>query len=71
MPVMDGLTAARRIRALADPARAAIPIVAMTANAMSEDAAKSVAAGMNEHLTKPIDFDELRRSVLRWSARQE
>jgi len=68
MPQMDGLTAARTIRALVDPARASVPIVSLTANSMANDAAKSHDAGMNGHLTKPVDFDALRRTVLHWCA---
>ena len=68
MPKMDGLTAARAIRALSEPDRAGVPIVAMTANAMPDDVTKSLHAGMNGHLTKPIDFDMLRRTVLQWCA---
>jgi len=64
MPVLDGLSAAREIRAL--PGRAALPIVAMTANAMSGDREKSLAAGMNDHVVKPIDPDLLFRALLRW-----
>jgi two-component system sensor histidine kinase/response regulator len=64
MPVLDGLGAAREIRALTG--RAALPIVAMTANAMSGDREKSLAAGMNDHVVKPIDPDLLFRALLRW-----
>ena len=55
MPVMDGYQATRAIRALDRPDAAAIPIIAMTANAFAEDAQKAYAAGMNEHITKPLD----------------
>jgi signal transduction histidine kinase/DNA-binding response OmpR family regulator/HPt (histidine-containing phosphotransfer) domain-containing protein len=64
MPVLDGLSATREIRAL--PGRAALPIVAMTANALSGDREKSLAAGMNDHVAKPIDPDLLFRTLLRW-----
>ncbi len=55
MPVMNGLEAARAIRALPRPDAATIPIIAMTANAFMDDMEQSRAAGMNEHLTKPLD----------------
>lgn len=58
MPIMDGLTATRRIRALQD-ARGRVPVVAMTAHAFEEDREKSVAAGMQDHLTKPVEPDQL------------
>jgi diguanylate cyclase (GGDEF)-like protein len=66
MPVMDGLTAARTIRALG--AHAGLPIVAMTAHALASDVDASIAAGMNEHLTKPIAPLALYEALLRWIA---
>jgi CheY-like chemotaxis protein len=67
MPVMDGLEATRRIRELpgCDPEH--LPIVAMTAHAMQEDYQKSMVAGMNAHVTKPIDVDELYRTYHKWA----
>ena len=59
MPVMDGYEATRRIRALPDPAKAQIPIIAMTANAFAEDRENALAAGMNEHIAKPFDIHTL------------
>ena len=59
MPIMDGYGATRMIRKLRDPIKAEIPIVAMTANAFAEDREKALAVGMNEHLAKPIDRNEL------------
>ena len=59
MPVMDGYETTRRIRALPDPAKAQIPIVAMTANAFAEDRENALAAGMNEHIAKPFDIHTL------------
>lgn len=59
MPVMDGYTATRQIRQLDDPALAAIPIIAVSANAFEEDKEASYAAGMNGHLAKPIDAEEV------------
>jgi len=59
MPVMDGLEATRQIRAL-DIARAMeIPIVAMTANVFREDVEQCIAAGMNDHIGKPLDYNEM------------
>ena len=59
MPRMDGYEATRRIRALADPAKAGIPIIAMTANAFDEDRRAAFAAGMNGFVLKPIDISKL------------
>ena len=59
MPKMNGLDAARAIRGTDRPDAAAIPIIALTANALDEDVRLSFAAGMNAHLTKPIEPDEL------------
>ena len=64
MPVMDGLTATRQLRQ--NPAWAQLPVLAMTANAMSRDRDLCLAAGMNGHLAKPIDPDELFASLLQW-----
>ena len=66
MPVMDGLTAARLIREKGRDCVKNVPIIAMTAHAMQEDRDKSLTAGMNDHITKPIDVDELRRKLERW-----
>ena len=63
MPVMDGLEAARRIRSSANPLGQVIPILAMTANAFLEDMQKSKEAGMDEHLSKPVDIDALEQTV--------
>ena len=65
MPVMDGYEATRRIRALEDPARAKIRILAMTANAFEEDRRAAFAAGMDGFLSKPIDIDELWKTLRR------
>ena len=59
MPVMDGYTATRKIRALDDPARAKLPILAMTANAFDEDRRNALESGMNGFLSKPIVIDDL------------
>ena len=57
MPNMDGYKATQAIRRLADKKKAGIPIIAMTANAFEEDARKCVEAGMNAHLSKPLQMD--------------
>ncbi len=59
MPVMDGYEAAKAIRALEDKEKAGIPIVAMTANAFSEDVKKAQSVGMNAHIAKPIDVNAM------------
>ena len=61
MPVIDGLTATNSIRSLNHPDAKKIPIIAMTANAFVEDMRKTKEAGMNEHLTKPLDAGNLIR----------
>jgi CheY-like chemotaxis protein len=67
MPRMDGLEATRRIRALPLGGRA--PIVAMTANAMAKDIDACLAAGMDEHLSKPIAAEAFLSAVARLTAR--
>ena len=59
MPVMDGLSATRTIRALDRPDAKSIPIIAMTANAFDEDVKQSLQAGMNAHLSKPVEPERL------------
>lgn len=59
MPVMNGYDAAKKIRRMGDPQKANIPIVAMTANAFSEDRQVALDAGMNDHIAKPIDMSVL------------
>ena len=59
MPTMDGYEATRRIRSIIKPQIANVPIIAMTANAFDEDKQMSLDAGMNAHVTKPIDIDNL------------
>ena len=65
MPEMDGHTATRKIRAL-DSAAAKIPIIAMTAHALDSEKAKCFAAGMNDHVSKPIDPDTLFAVLVKW-----
>jgi two-component system, sensor histidine kinase and response regulator len=64
MPVMDGITATKAIRS--NPRFASLPIVAMTANAMDRDRQQCLAAGMNDHLAKPIEPSKLFEAILRW-----
>ena len=66
MPVMDGLEATRRIRSSENPLGQVIPILAMTANAFLEDMQKSKEAGMDAHLSKPVDIDALEQTVKRF-----
>lgn len=66
MPVLDGLATARQIRNLSEPRLRDVPIVAMTAHAMKGDRENSLAAGMNDHLTKPINPSELQNVLQRW-----
>ena len=59
MPVMNGYDAAKKIRRMEDPQKANIPIIAMTANAFSEDKQAALDAGMNDHIAKPINMNVL------------
>ncbi len=70
MPVMNGYEAARAIRSLPRPDGAAIPIIAMSANAFAEDIGESRAAGMNDHVTKPLDIPKLLQCLDHWLSRQ-
>ena len=65
MPVMNGLEATRHIRAMSRPDARTVPIFAMTANAFADDAERSREAGMNEHLTKPLDAGRLMAAIQR------
>ena len=66
MPEMDGLTATRTIRALERPDAKTIPIIAMTANAFDEDARRCLEAGMNAHLSKPLEIQKLVAAIARY-----
>ena len=63
MPEMDGYEATRCIRALDAPEAKNIPIIAMTANVFKEDIERCFEAGMNSHIGKPLDFDEVIRQL--------
>jgi signal transduction histidine kinase/DNA-binding response OmpR family regulator len=67
MPIMDGIEATKHIRCLPDCEGDRLPIVAMTAHAMQGDYDKSLGAGMNDHITKPIDVDELYGAFYKWA----
>jgi two-component system sensor histidine kinase/response regulator len=64
MPVLDGLAATREIRQL--PGQDHLPILSMTANALAEDRQRCIEAGMNDHMTKPIDPELLTQKLLQW-----
>ena len=66
MPVMDGYTATRRIRE--HPAWARLPVLAMTANNMAGDREKALAAGMNDHIPKPLDMEQMFITLAQWIA---
>jgi two-component system sensor histidine kinase/response regulator len=68
MPVMDGLEATRRIRRLASAA--GVPVIGMTAAAMADDRASCFAAGMVDHLAKPVMPEQLLEVLLRWVAQK-
>jgi len=71
MPEMDGFTATREIRRLGREGIDRLPILAMTAHALIGDREKSLAAGMNDHLTKPIDREALSAALMRWLPRDK
>ena len=66
MPEMDGYEATRCIRALDDPNAKTIPIVAITANVFKEDIENCIQAGMNDHVGKPINFDEVMEKLKKY-----
>ena len=64
MPVMDGYAATRAIRASDHPDAKDIPITAMTANAFDEDVRRALEAGMNAHISKPVDMTMMKATIL-------
>ncbi len=70
MPKLDGCHAAMRIRALKRPDAQSVPIIAVTANAFAEDIAATHAAGMNAHVSKPIDFAIVEKTIARLTAQR-
>ncbi len=66
MPVMDGYEATRKLRSLDRPDAKTIPIIAMTANAFAEDVEESRNAGMNEHISKPLDIGKVKATIARY-----
>ena len=65
MPIMNGIEATRAIRDLEDPWASRIPIIAMTADAFSENVSECMAAGMNGHIAKPIDMKLVLKEIRR------
>ena len=63
MPIMDGYEATRNIRKLKNQKLAEIPIIAMTANAFEEDREKALAAGMNGHISKPVEIGMIKHAL--------
>ncbi|HEY4066692.1 MAG TPA: response regulator, partial [Burkholderiaceae bacterium] len=64
MPVMDGYDATRALRL--NPAWRDLPVIAMTANAMQGDREEALAAGMNDHIPKPLNIEAMFETMLRW-----
>lgn len=63
MPIMDGYTATKKIRASGHPSAGSVSIIAMTANAFSEDVDAAYTAGMNGHIAKPVEVDTLYQTI--------
>ena len=70
MPVMNGLDATKAIRKLKRPDAKTIPVIAMTANAFEEDVRKCLDAGMNAHLAKPLDMEQVKQTIWEQIKRQ-
>ncbi len=71
MPIMNGYEATKAIRKLDKEDAARIPIIAMTANAFTEDMIASKKAGMNEHIAKPLNIDQLMKCMRYWFGKEE
>ena len=71
MPEMDGYEATRRIRMLEADEAKRVPIIAMTANVFKEDVEKCIAAGMNDHIGKPLDSDDLMKVLHRYLSKKD
>ena len=71
MPVMNGHDATRALRAMGRKDIHELPIIAMTANAFLDDVQQSKASGMNEHMSKPLDIDQLQRMLSRWLGKRK
>ena len=69
MPVMDGMECARKVRALPDAAKAGIPIIAVTGNAKNYTMEDFQAVGINDYLPKPLNFDELVETVIKYTTK--
>ena len=67
MPVMDGYEATRAIRRSSHPEARTMPIIAVTADVFSEDVAKALACGMNDYISKPIDYPKLIKALLKFT----
>jgi len=70
MPVMNGYVATERIRSLDRADAKTVPIIALTADAFAESVTRSMEAGMNDHITKPIDVSELRKTIMRYTGKR-
>ena len=66
MPVMNGYEATRAIRSSAHPEAAAVPIIAVTADVFPEDIARALSCGMNDYISKPIDYPKLIKALLKF-----
>lgn len=71
MPVLDGVSAAKQIRAMKRSDAATIPILALTANDFEEDIRRTREAGMNDHLTKPFDMEKIFRVLAEYAVHKE